>query len=127
MNRNQAEKVLFDVLGNHKRLSNESLFFCPECGHHKQKLSVNLIRTPSSAGSAIIVDATFVGLFVVSDLSTIKKWDEITGRVDYDKFAEDLFDEKKDVEPPQKLSLPEDFVVCPPKTYHQPPESPMST
>ena len=110
MNRNQAEKVLFDVLGNYKRLSNESLFFCPACGHHKQKLSVNLDKNAFKCwvcdyrGRNIRRLIRRFGTF-----PQLKKWDEITGRVDYDKFAEDLFDEKKDVEPPQKLSLPEDF------------------
>jgi DNA primase len=111
MNKSQAEKVLFDVLGNYKRLSNESLFFCPACQHHKQKLSVNLDK---NAFKCWVCDyrgrniRRLVRRF--GTYTQLKKWDEITGRIDYDKFAEDLFMETEKVEEqPQKLSLPEEF------------------
>jgi len=111
MNKSQAEKVLFDVLGSYKRLSNESLFFCPACQHHKQKLSVNLDK---NAFKCWVCDyrgrniRRLVRRF--GTYTQLKKWDEITGRIDYDKFAEDLFMETEKVEEqPQKLSLPEEF------------------
>ena len=109
MNKNQAEKILFDVLGNYKRLSNEILFFCPDCNHHKPKLSVNIDK---NAFKCWICDYRGRNIRRLirrcGDYTQINKWDEITNRIDYNKF-EDIFNEKEEKESLQKLDMPEGF------------------
>lgn len=109
MNKNQAEKILFDVLGNYKRLSNEILFFCPDCEHHKPKLSVNIDK---NAFKCWVCDYRGHNIRRLirrcGDYTQLNKWDEITNRIDYNKF-EDIFNEKEEKEPLQKLDMPEGF------------------
>lgn len=84
---------------------------CPVCGHHKRKLAINLEK---KAYHCWVCDyrgrniRRLVRRF--GTYTQLKKWDEITGRIDYDKFAEDLFMETEKVEEkPQKLKLPDAF------------------
>jgi DNA primase len=110
MNTNQAEKILFDVLGSYRRISSEILFFCPSCQHHKQKLSVNIHKNAFKCwvcdyrGKNIRRLVRRFGTY-----SQLSRWDQISGRVDYDKFTEDLFADNKEIEKPQKLKLPDAF------------------
>lgn len=109
MNKNQAENILFNVLGNYKKLSNELLFYCPECNHHKPKLSINLDK---NAFKCWVCDYRGRNIRRIvrrcGNFSQLKKWDQITNRINYDSF-ENLFDEKEEKEQPQKLNLPEEF------------------
>ena len=109
MNKSQAENILFGVLGNYKKLSNEVLFFCPECNHHKPKLSINLDK---NAFKCWVCDYRGRNLRRIirrfGNYSQLKKWDQITNRINYDSF-ENLFEEKEEKEPPQKLNLPKEF------------------
>ena len=34
-------RIIRDILGGYRQSSNEFLFQCPFCGHHKKKMSVN--------------------------------------------------------------------------------------
>jgi hypothetical protein len=34
-------KIVRDILGGYRRSSNEFLFICPFCNHHKKKMSIN--------------------------------------------------------------------------------------
>ena len=110
MNTNQAEKILFDVLGSYRRISSEILFFCPSCQHHKQKLSVNIDKNAFKCwvcdyrGKNIRRLVRRFGTY-----SQLSRWDQISGRVNYDKFTEDLFADNKETEKPQKLKLPDAF------------------
>jgi DNA primase len=110
MNTNQAEKILFDVLGSYRRISSEILFFCPSCQHHKQKLSVNIDKNAFKCwvcdyrGKNIRRLVRRFGTY-----SQLSRWDQISGRVNYDKFTEDLFADNKETEKTQKLKLPDAF------------------
>jgi len=96
MNKNQAEKILFDVLGNYKRLSNEILFFCPDCDHHKPKLSVNIDKNAFKCWVCDYRGRNIRRLIRrCGDYTQLNKWDEITNRIDYNKF-EDIFNEKEE-------------------------------
>lgn len=109
MNKNQTEKILFDVLGNYKRLSNEILFFCPDCNHHKPKLSVNIDKNAFKCWVCDYRGRNIRRLIRrCGNYTQLNKWDEITNRIDYDKF-EDIFNEKEEKEPLQKLDMPEGF------------------
>jgi DNA primase len=109
MNKNQAENILFNVLGNYKKLSDEILFYCPECNHHKPKLSINLDK---NAFKCWVCDYRGRNIRRIvrrcGNYSQLKKWDQITNRINYDSF-ENLFVEKEEKEQPQKLNLPEQF------------------
>ena len=109
MNKNQTEKILFDVLGNYKRLSNEILFFCPDCNHHKLKLSVNIDKNAFKCWVCDYRGRNIRRLIRrCGNYTQLNKWDEITNRIDYNKF-EDIFNEKEEKEPLQKLDMPEGF------------------
>ena len=54
MNKKEAEKILYETLGNYSDKGSELLFKCPECGHHKRKFSINLDKNVYSVGFAII-------------------------------------------------------------------------
>jgi hypothetical protein len=109
MNKNQAEKILFDVLGNYKRLSNEILFFCPDCNHHKPKLSVNIDKNAFKCWVCDYRGRNIRRLIRrCGDYTQLNKWDEITNRIDYNKF-ENIFDDKEEKQQPQKLDMPESF------------------
>ena len=37
-------KIVRDILGGYRRSSNEFLYQCPYCGHHKKKMSINIAK-----------------------------------------------------------------------------------
>jgi DNA primase len=108
MNHKQAEKILFEILGNCHRHTSELVFFCPACDHHKRKLSINLDK---KVFKCWVCDYKGGIRRIVRRFGTyvhLKKWDEITNRIDYDRF-EDLFSDNKEIAIEQKLDLPEEF------------------
>ena len=120
MNKTAAKKVLSEVLGRCRDSGHELLYGCPACNHHKRKLSVNLDKNVFKCwicdyrGRSIRRLVRRFGSF-----THLKRWDQIAGRMDLRDFA-DLFDDRDDKEPPQKLELPEEFVsltsATPPRT-----------
>ena len=110
MNRSQTLKILFDVLGAYKKMSEEFLFYCPSCKHHKPKLSVNLDKNAYKCWVCDYRGRNIRRLVRRFGTHTqLARWDQHSGRIDFDKFSENLFDNKEEEKIPQKLSLPEDF------------------
>jgi DNA primase len=120
MNKTAARKVLAEILGRSRDSGRELLYGCPSCDHHKQKLSINLDKNVFKCwicdyrGRSIRRLVRRFGSF-----THLKRWDEVTGRMDLRDFA-DLFVDRDDEEPPQKLELPEGFASLtseiPPRT-----------
>ena len=109
----QQEKlsILVDILGNYKQSSNERLFYCPFCKHHKQKLSINVDK---NVFKCWICDSNGRDLRrVVRRFGTFlqrQEWNKLTNRVDIAGF-ESIFDQPQNEEKiEQKITLPEEFV-----------------
>jgi len=101
-------KVLTNVLGPAYKSSNEYLFTCPYCKHHKRKFSVNVAK---GYYKCWICDTRGKNIYRVirrfGNHHDKAAWREFTDAVDFNKL-EDLFAEF--VEEKQVLEIPESFV-----------------
>ena len=106
MDQARATNILESILGRFKNQGSEKLFYCPECGHHKRKLSINLDRGAFKCwvcdyrGKSIRRLVRKHGTY-----NNLKDWDEIYGRpniANFDfLFAEKEEEVKVDVQMPQ--------------------------
>ena len=119
--KNKALPILRQVLGSEKKTSKDEYYYkCPSCDHHKRKLAVNIHKNVFHCwvcdyrGRSIRRLIRRFGSF-----TNLKRWDEITGRMDLRDFA-DLFVDRDEKEPPPKIELPEEFISLtsetPPRT-----------
>ena len=111
MNQTEAKRILNEVIGYNKNAGSELLFKCPACNHHKYKLSVNLDKNAYKCwvcdyrGRSI---RRLVRRFGTN--SQLQKWDQITNRVDLERFA-DLFMERVVEESPERVEFPQQFTT----------------
>ena len=102
-------RILEEVLGNNYRSSDEHLFFCPFCKHHKRKMSVNISKNTykcwicDSRGKNIY---TLVRKF--GNHFQKQKWQSFEENVDILDF-DNIFEEKEE-ETIQRISLPKEFI-----------------
>lgn len=104
-------KILKKVLGSSYSTGDEMLFFCPKCGHHKKKLSVNLEKNKFKCwvcdyrGNNIRRLVRRHGTFLDQ-----QEWAKYDDSVEIASF-EDVFSMEQDVYEPveQVLELPEGF------------------
>jgi len=96
MDQARATNILESILGRFRNQGSEKLFFCPECGHHKRKLSINLDRGAFKCwvcnyrGKSIRRLVRKHGTY-----NNLKDWDEIYGRPNIANF-DFLFAEKEE-------------------------------
>ena len=108
MSQARATNILESVLGRFRDQGSEKLFYCPECDHHKRKLSINLDRGAFKCwicnyrGKSIRRLVRKHGTY-----SQLKDWDEVYGRPDIANF-DFLFAEKKE-EPKVQIQMPNNF------------------
>jgi len=109
MNTKQTKKILHGVLGNYYEKSEELLFTCPVCNHHKRKFSVNVHK---NVYKCWICDYRGRNIRRIvrrfGNHNQLVAWDQIFGRQDLEKFA-DLFVESECEKIKQKLELPNEF------------------
>jgi len=102
-------KILSDILGSYYRTSDELLFECPKCDHHKNKLSVNLDK---DAFKCWICDYRGRKIYHLvrryGDYNQKKLWNELTNSVDISSFAS-IFDDHEIVEKSQVVEIPKEF------------------
>ena len=102
-------RILEEVLGNNYRSSDEHLFFCPFCKHHKRKMSINISKNTykcwicDSRGKNIY---TLVRKF--GNHFQKQKWQSFEENVDISDF-DNIFEEKEE-ETIQRISLPKEFI-----------------
>ena len=100
--------LVTNILGRSYVVNGESLFQCPKCNHHKNKLSVNYEKNVFKcwvceySGVDILRLVRKYGSYQQKDA-----WLELTGRVDINEF-DNLFAEEP-LEEQQRISLPEEF------------------
>ena len=110
MDRTEAKRILNEVIGYNRDSGSELLFKCPSCNHHKRKLSINLDK---NAFKCWVCDyrgrniRRLVRRF--GTISQLQKWDQITNRVDLERFA-DLFMEPIPEEIYERVEFPEQFI-----------------
>ena len=103
-------KIIRDILGAYRQSSNEFLFQCPYCGHHKKKMSVNF---GINAFKCWVCDTRGKNIYrLVRKFGTYQqkqKWLELDGRLDLSEFDQ-MFMEMNDEEVEQVTDLPPHFV-----------------
>ena len=106
----QAEKlkILENVFGDYRASSNEFLFFCPRCKHHKLKLSINISK---DCYKCWVCSYSGIGIRRLiqrhGDYRDKKAWSEFDSRFDiseFEKLLEEHVEEKE-----QTLKLPVEF------------------
>tara|TARA_Y100001973_G_C5195132_1_gene333700 strand:- start:1630 stop:2574 length:945 start_codon:yes stop_codon:yes gene_type:complete len=102
--------ILRKVLGNYYASSEEMLFFCPKCNHHKRKMSVNISK---DVFKCWICDYHGISIRKLirnhGSFKDLSAWSELTNEVDISSFGENLFD-KGFVEEEQKIELPKEYI-----------------
>ncbi|MAH44383.1 hypothetical protein CMI37_01045 [Candidatus Pacearchaeota archaeon] len=111
MNKKEALKILYEVIGDHRQTSKDEHYFkCPECNHYKHKLAINLDKNAFHCwvcdyrGRNIRRLVRRFGSYL-----QLQKWDGISDRTDIERFA-DLFVERRGEENKTKVEIPEEFV-----------------
>ena len=103
-------KIVRDILGGYRRSSNEFLFTCPFCGHHKKKMSVNFAI---NAWKCWICDTRGKNIYrLVRKFGTYQqkqKWLELDGRLDLSEFDK-ILNEINEIEEQQVIDLPSEFI-----------------
>lgn len=103
-------KILTSILGNYYSSSNEKLFYCPHCEHHKQKLSVNVEK---NVFKCWVCDYKGKDLYRIVRRYGIyeqrRNWKELTSTVDVENFSTSLF-ESDIAEQKQVIDLPKEFI-----------------
>jgi DNA primase len=116
MDKREAKRVLNEVIGHYKETGRELLFTCPVCDHHKRKLSINLDK---NAFKCWVCDYRGRNIRRVirrfGTFTQLQKWDQITNRVDLEKFSE-LFMERVAEVSKQTVELPKSFLSLANKT-----------
>lgn len=102
-------KILIEILGTPRRSSEEYLFHCPFCKHHKPKFSVNL----SKGAKCWVCNWATPRLYrVIKKLGTRQQrsdWQELDGDIDIGDFSANLFASKPE-QPETTTTLPKEFV-----------------
>ena len=117
-------RIVRDILGDYRQSSNEFLFHCPYCHHHKKKMSVNF---GINSWKCWVCDTRGKNIYrLVRKFGTYQqkqKWLELDGRLDLSEFDK-MFMEMNDEEIEQVTELPPSFVsLCNkhlPKSSQQP-------
>ena len=100
-------RIVRDILGDYRQSSNEFLFHCPYCHHHKKKMSVNF---GINSWKCWVCDERGKNIYrLVRKFGTYQqkqKWLELDGRLDLSEFDK-MFMEMNDEEIVQVTELPE--------------------
>ena len=103
--------ILHDILGRSFKSSDEHLFKCPYCQHHKHKFSVNVEK---NVYKCWICDQRGANLYRIirrfGNFNQQEKWKELSGNnLDLGEFDNIFKEEKAHEEKEQILDLPEGF------------------
>lgn len=97
-------------MGNFYNSSEELLFYCPKCNHHKRKMSVNIAK---DVFKCWICDYHGISIRKLirnhGSFKELSAWSELTSEVDISSFGENLFGQEQ-YEEEQKIPLPEEYI-----------------
>lgn len=104
-------KILKKVLGQCYSKTDEHLFFCPKCDHHKKKLSVNVKK---NVFKCWVCDWSGKNLYRIvrnyGDVNSRYEWRSITEETEIENFHDKLFSKNSVVKVKNNLTLPNEFV-----------------
>jgi DNA primase len=102
-------KILNQAFGSCYNSGTELLFRCPECSHHKKKLSINIEK---DVFKCWICDYSGRSIRRIlrkhADFRLLSKWLKLTNTIDVNEFNDDLFGARQP-KVVQRVDLPEDF------------------
>ena len=103
-------RIVREILGDYRVSSSEFLFYCPFCGHHKKKMSLNF---GVNAFKCWICDTRGKNIYrIVRQFGTYQqrqKWLDLDGRLDLSEFDK-MFMDMNDIEEEQTTDLPADLI-----------------
>ena len=104
----KKEQILIEVLGDYQYSGKEILFYCPKCGFHKKKLSVNIEKNVYKCWFCDFRGKNLYYLIRKYGKSSQKaRWREISGIVDQSVEELRLFEDV--VEETKPIDLPKEF------------------
>ena len=111
MSETEKRRVLIDILGRFYKTGTELLFRCPECSHHKNKLSVNIDK---NAFKCWICDYSGRNISrLVRRFGSFKQnedWKELDSSVDVANFEESIFNDTPAKTSEELVGLPAEFI-----------------
>ncbi len=104
-------KILNSFLGSSYKVSEENLFFCPKCGHHKKKLSVNISKDKFKCWVCDYRGASISRLVRRwGSLEHIEMWSRFDERIKVSSLRDAILGKKEEeLQQEQKISLPPEF------------------
>ena len=112
MSERKKKFILKGILGDYSQSSNETLFHCPFCNHHKKKLSINLNK---NAWKCWVCDTSGKKIFSLirrfGDQKDISEWLKLDKTIKIDNFDQrilEMFSNKG--EKKVALELPNDYL-----------------
>ena len=103
-------RIVREILGDYRVSSSEFLFYCPFCGHHKKKMSLNF---GVNAFKCWICDTRGKNIYrIVRQFGTYQqrqKWLDLDGRLNLSEFDK-MFMDMNDIEEEQTTDLPADLI-----------------
>ena len=110
MSEQKKLNIIKSILGEFYNKSDEYLFYCPKCDHHKKKLSVNFSK---NVFKCWVCDWSGRDTYRIvrryGDYHSKKEWRAFDQQVEVGNFYEKLFG-KTELEEAQKIELPDEFV-----------------
>lgn len=102
-------QILEKVFGQCKKVGEEYLFFCPQCDHHKPKLSINVDKNKYKCwlGCSLVGSNIFSLVLKFGNKTNINEWKEFSSDVKLEDF--DLFFTETENKVYKHLKLPDFF------------------
>ena len=103
-------RIVKEILGDCRRSSDEFLFHCPYCDHHKKKMSINF---GLSVWKCWVCDVRGKNIYRIirrfGNYQQRQKWLDVDGRLDLSEFDQ-MFIEMYDLKEEQTTDLPPEFI-----------------
>jgi len=107
--------IVDSFLGEHHKVGNEYLYYCPFCKHHKKKLSVNFTKSKYKCWVCDVAGNIRKLVRKKGTFEMFQRWKMFDGEVDLDTNLDDLFADAPEARE-EVFSLPEKFVTLTNKT-----------
>ena len=111
MQEQEKLKILKDILGDSYTKSNETLFYCPNCNHHKKKLSVNISK---NVFKCWVCDWSGKNIYRIirryGTSSQRYQWKGFTTELEIENFNNKLFNQDV-VTASNEINLPKEFIT----------------
>lgn len=102
-------QILEKIFGNSKKVGEEHLFFCPQCDHHKPKLSINVDKNKYKCwlGCSLVGSNIFSLVLKFGNKFQVNEWKIYSNDVKLEDF--DMFFTDNSQKQHSQIKLPEHF------------------